>query len=456
MPTPLNVVFLALTDAVLALALASSLAEKERRASLAAAFALAANTALWAGFMVLPPGPMVKAGNIAAAVLAAAFGALSLWKQKQDKGARSEHGAIVPYDERDHMFSRNALKFHSETARRYYELHPDKREADEAVQRKAEIGEAGQAFYDPLYSPAFLAAFDCLDRSRPLAEGEAAEEKTSASPAEIREAVRRLALYFGAADVGFVKLRPHHLYSRRGRHADGWGEAVRLEHSTAVVLISAMELRMMRQAPSLPVILESSRQYVESAKTAFLLAGFLRRLGYQARAHTDANYLTVCIPVAADAGLGEVGRMGILIHPRLGPCLRISVVTTDGEFPSAEESGGRKEWGIDAFCRICRKCADACPAKAIHSGEKPESRGAAHWSIRQERCFSYWKSLGTDCGVCIRVCPFAKPDTPFHRLARRYVSRNAPNRRIALVLDELLYGRRPRLPRNNPNRLFPN
>ena len=62
--------------------------------------------------------------------------------------------------------------------------------------------------------------------------------------------------------------------------------------------------------------------------------------------------------------------------------------------------------------------------------------------INQEKCFSFWKTIGADCGICIRVCPYTKPDTLIHRTVRFYISRNPINQRIALFLDDLFYGRK--------------
>jgi ferredoxin len=72
-----------------------------------------------------------------------------------------------------------------------------------------------------------------------------------------------------------------------------------------------------------------------------------------------------------------------------------------------------------------------------------------------ERCYHFWRTQGTDCGLCIRSCPFAKPDTPLHHLVRRAISRSTAFNRLFLRWDDRLYGARPpaRLPpllRNGP------
>jgi reductive dehalogenase len=202
----------------------------------------------------------------------------------------------------------------------------------------------------------------------------------------------------------------------------------------------------LKQAPLLPEILESTAKYVETAKIAHIITNYIKLLGYEARAHFDANYQVACVPVAKDAGLGEVGRLSILIHPTYGPCMRLSVVTTNLEL----QETASKNHHIEDFCDICKKCADNCPSNSIPYREKPFERGFPHWSIDMESCYTFWKRTGTDCGICIRVCPYTKPDTLIHRLARFYISRNPINQRIALFLDNLLYRRKVRLPTLNP------
>lgn len=99
------------------------------------------------------------------------------------------------------------------------------------------------------------------------------------------------------------------------------------------------------------------------------MATFIRNLGYEARAHIDGNYEVVCPLVARDAGLGELGRMGLLMTPRLGPRVRISVVTTNLPLVTDEPLN---DYSVTDFCTICKKCADACPSQAISFAPQEE------------------------------------------------------------------------------------
>jgi len=180
---------------------------------------------------------------------------------------------------------------------------------------------------------------------------------------------------------------------------------------------------------------------VESAKIAIQVATLIRSLGYRARAHIDGNYRVIAPLVARDAGLGELGRIGILMTPRLGPRVRLGVVTTD--LPLLPDPPGDDGSVLD-FCTICKKCADNCPSRSIPFGDRDRIDGGRRWAIEAESCFRYWNAIGTDCGRCMTVCPYSHPDNVAHGLVRWAARRSGAARRAALWLDDLFYGRAPR------------
>ena len=66
------------------------------------------------------------------------------------------------------------------------------------------------------------------------------------------------------------------------------------------------------------------------------------------------------------------------------------------------------------------------------------------WKIDAESCYTYWCKAGTDCSRCLGVCPYSHPDTSLHRLVRFLVKHAGVFRRAAPLLDDLLYGKRPK------------
>ncbi|MCU0287641.1 MAG: 4Fe-4S dicluster domain-containing protein [Acidobacteria bacterium] len=432
-------IFLILTTALVALFLFSSIREKERRAILLAFLCLLGNGGGWIFFILFKQAKGVYYLNLAVLIGVALFVLLSLVKYFPP-GKERDLSDIQKYDERDIMFVRNQLQYDPELAQKYYASHPGKRSMDKKIHARPELGEPGHRFYDAYFSPLFNAAFRYLHRTRDDSRVKISPGKKEIDTGKVTEIITAVARAYGAVDVGIVSLKPYHLYSHYGRQAENWGKELDVPHTFAIVIIVAMEVRMLKFAPALPVTLETSRQYVESAKIAHIIAEYIRGFGYNARAHTDGHYQVLCVPLAVSSGLGALGRMGIFIHPVYGPCVRISVVTTDLELVPTKAN--KHIDTIEVFCEKCKKCADNCPSQSIVHSEEPVSRGFRHWSIQQEKCFFYWKTIGTDCGVCIRVCPYTKPNTFIHRLIRYYISRNPLNQRLALFLDDLFYGRR--------------
>ncbi len=429
----------------------SSWREGEKRAFWIAALLLPANGIFWTLFIVFQRHAVLKTANAVILGLLAVFALLALLQYFPSDVDAPDPGTIERFDERDHMFSRNQLQFHPQLAADYYRQKPHFRTGDEKLHSRPELGQPGHVYDDPLYTPVFAAAFSYLDRTRDAACGEVNPQRSAAAVAGIRSTILDLARYYGAVDVGIAALRPYHFYSHSGRRAEHWGITIPTEAGSAVIVVVAMDWKMIAGAPSLPAILESARQYVEAAKIASIIAEYIRSLGYSARAHIDGNYQVLCVPLAVDAGLGELGRLGVLIHPVYGPCVRLAAITTELDLPPTP----KRSLHIGTFCRICKKCAENCPTRAIAAGAEPVSRNFRHWSIVQENCYAFWKQVGSDCAVCIRSCPYTKPDTLLHRLVRFYVSRNPLNQRLALLMDDFFYGRKKKISALNPDKILP-
>jgi ferredoxin len=100
-------------------------------------------------------------------------------------------------------------------------------------------------------------------------------------------------------------------------------------------------------------------------------------------------------------------------------------------------------FGVQHFCGFCRKCAANCPSQAIDTGEKDIHNGVEKWQSSQEQCYRFWRLRGSDCSVCVKVCPYSHPGSLLHNLVRSIIRHNALARRVALWADDLFYGRYP-------------
>lgn len=343
------------------------------------------------------------------------------------------------FDERDVMFSRNTLIEGSEKFEAYYKQKPENKIPDDKFRKEPGLMAPGSTFYNEILFGAAHASFATVDLLQPLVEQKTTRKRTNLPQGEITRFLQDWVLKLGAVDVGFTKLKEHHIYSHIGR-GEAYGEEVDLSHKFAIAFTVEMNHEALSHNPRGQVVMESAQQYLNAGQIAVQVAEFLRTLGYEARAHIDANYRLICPTVAVDAGLGTIGRMGLLMTPKLGPRVRIGVVSTDLELPVKEN---HSDYSAIHFCELCKKCAENCPSQAIPKHSVSKTKPAQKWTINHEKCFTYWCKTGTDCGRCMAVCPYSHPDNFMHNLIRWMIKRNPVNRWFALKLDDFFYGRKP-------------
>jgi ferredoxin len=417
----------------------TSLEERESRAaavSAALAFATAA-TCIGAAAIGGTPSRLVVVA-IAAAVLSTV--AAWLWPVGRSvaPGGRPQRR----FDERDIMFARARLQPGSEEFDSHYARRPEHRAGDDRTRALPGLLSPDAEKFELVMFATAEACFEITEQLRLMVDGTVAERRVEKPPDEWTAVLKKLMRFLGAVDVGVAPLRPYHVYSHVGRGTGTWGEPVDLDHAWAIAFTVEMDHGAVAFAPGAPTVAESARQYVALSRIGVEVASVIRRCGYSARAHTDGNYRVIAPLVARDAGLGEIGRMGILMTPRLGPRVRLGVVTT--ELPLTPDPPGDDVSVLD-FCSVCRKCADNCPVGAIPSGDRePIDVDGLRWRIDPDSCFRYWAVAGTDCAICMRVCPYSHPDALAHNLVRGAIRRSGGARRVTLHADDLFYGRRPR------------
>jgi len=415
---------------------AISVREGERRAALLSfTLAVTISTLFFAAAALPPPVPFAVAVAMAVMCLVVIFLWIAVPAGDVPLGGRPTRRV----DERDIMFSRVRLVPGSAEFEAYYRMRPRNRMGDDHTRALPGLLSPDAQLAEPLSFAAAEASFDLTEALRHHVDGDIAERRVERPAEQWAAVLKELARSYGAVDVGVTELRPYHVYTHVGRGTGDYGEPIDLDHRWALAFSVEMDHRRISRAPAAPVVEESARQYVEGAKIALILAGWIRRLGYPARAHIDGNYRVIAPLVARDAGLGEIGRMGILMTPRLGPRVRLGVVTTD--LPLIADQPGDDESVID-FCTICRKCAINCPVAAISFDQRTPVDDALRWVIDSEICFRYWNVVGTDCATCVRVCPYSHPDNFAHNMVRWAIARSASARRVMMWLDDLFYGKR--------------
>jgi len=244
-----------------------------------------------------------------------------------------------------------------------------------------------------------------------LYRGVASEKVEMGTPAEAAAEIKRVAKAFGADLVGITEHDKRWMYTKK--HSD-MSQTERdqeiPEGMTSVIMIAQkMDYGLIQTVPSALSGAATGLGYSRDSMVVLSLAQYIQNLGYEAVASMNDTALN--IPLAIKAGLGEYGRLGLLITKEFGPRHRLGKIFTN--LPLDHDSPIR--FGVTEFCDICRRCSDACPVKAVPAGE-PTSEplnvstllGVKKWSVDGEKCFSYWAAQNSDCAICMRVCPYNK------------------------------------------------
>lgn len=272
---------------------------------------------------------------------------------------------------------------------------------------------------------------------------------------EVTLAVRHAALFYGASLAGVAELNPLWIYSDhfsptredRERTIPVISEGDRFEQTEdvwylpesmnrVVALAFEEDYHAIANSPGRLASAAVGNGYSRMAITSSQLADFIRGLGY--RAAPAGNGLGLSIPIAIDAGLGQLGRMGLLVTPKYGPRVRLAKVITDMPLvPNAPI-----DFGVDEFCEACMLCADDCPSESVTKGPKTwegssasNHPGAFKWYTKVEGCYDF---NGFSCSNCKRICPFNKPNNSWlHRAIREMIEgRLVAADRMMVTLDQ--------------------
>jgi len=228
-----------------------------------------------------------------------------------------------------------------------------------------------------------------------------------ADPQRNADAIKALAYFLGADLVGICAAEPWMYYS----HDEVEGKPIPAYHPYAVVMLVDQGFETMEGASGDDWIsgAQSMRAYMRGALIAGLMAAHVRGMGYSARAHSNAHSEVLHLPAVLMAGLGELSRIGeLILNPFIGPRSKSVLFTTD--LPLAVDKP--IDFGLQAVCNMCFKCARECPCNAIPYGPKVMFNGYEIWKPDVEKCGKYrlTNMKGSACGRCMKTCPYNRED----------------------------------------------
>jgi len=250
-----------------------------------------------------------------------------------------------------------------------------------------------------------------------------------ASKNEATQAIKSAARIYGASSCGIARFDRRFVYEPMydavNEKTLSWDKDLPFEPKSVIVMLWEMDYHCMATAPAWTSDATVAEAYTRQNTGAAQMAQFLKGLGHHAIG--AGNDMANSVAYGVLAGLGEGARNGHLIAPEVGCRVRISKVFTDFDFFDYDQP---RDFGVKSFCENCKRCADACPSKAITFDDKPslyptytdnpEETWNNHSGIYKfhndsKKCFMFWTQNGSSCAACIASCPYNKPEFWHHR-----------------------------------------
>ena len=338
------------------------------------------------------------------------------------------HGSVVStltgkgnvvkrFDERETLFSRLGLVKGTVGYDEYYDASPHHQKEDDRLRDLEKIlGDnfIGPAQYGSVSDDVLVRSVlpDSVKRVACSLNIEVrklmpSSRKVEIASTEMCEIIKELTLSYGADLVGIAKLEDHHHYTHRGEDSSlggSYGDGISCSYNYAIVIATKIRKDFVNRAPKREVLSGAMVAYGRSSIVTAHLAEYIQSLGHEALTDNFIEYSSPMVPLAAAAGLGQIGRCNMIVNQVFGNRLKIAAVLTNLPLIPDEPA----DFGLVQFCNSCQKCATNCPVKAISFDEPQIFNDILQWPHLEEKCMEMWFKSGTDCGICLSSCPFSQ------------------------------------------------
>ncbi len=207
----------------------------------------------------------------------------------------------------------------------------------------------------------------------------------------------------GISKIGYTKVNPDFIY-----------KDFEIMYENVMILAMEMDRKAIKTNPSKEATKEIWRTYSELGQTVNLLAKFIRDMGYNCHPSPAIGGDIMTVPVAQDAGIGAVGKNGILIAPEFGPSMRLAAIFLDMDNLPLKTLDDNEHLWVRDFCETCNHCVDSCPGKAIYRKTKILDDGYPQF-IDREKCAP---EFSKNCSKCISTCPFVMGN--YHKIKETF------------------------------------
>jgi len=185
-----------------------------------------------------------------------------------------------------------------------------------------------------------------------------------------------------------------------------------------IVVCQEMKKDKIDHAPEFEAGKEVMRVYGSLGLVVNEIARWLRKKGVRSHSNHPLGGLVNTPSLAGKAGMGWIGRNGMLITKEYGPRQRIAPIFIEHKY--FEFTDNRDHDWLEDYCKLCERCQKECPAQAIY----PESVvrfdnvpgiDTMQTCIDRDKCFPFFaETLG--CSICVKVCPFSKASDTYEKL----------------------------------------
>jgi len=225
-------------------------------------------------------------------------------------------------------------------------------------------------------------------------------------PAVLSRNVKALAYFLGADAVGICQAPPASFFAD-----DADGNPYTSKYTTAIVFLKRNDLATTMATDGQDMIVDATAQrtYLHLTMISETMLSYIQTLGFGADSSDGRQSKNQMPSLIIAAGLAEAGRMGIALNPFFGADFKSSAILTD--MPLLPDKP--IDFGLQEYCERCGICANQCIGGAISKGGKELYNGYEKWPFDAEKCVVAYANLekGTNCCVCIMMCPWTRPNT---------------------------------------------
>lgn len=241
--------------------------------------------------------------------------------------------------------------------------------------------------------PNFIMSFKGVNKSIVTLEQNPLLPKRRATEAFIKD-FEQYAFSLGINAIGYTIIQPRYIFKDKA-----------VLYRNVIVLTKEMNKSILVKGPNNKSFNLVWQTYDSIGKVANILTKYLRKQGYGAQSGPAMSGLSIYPLLGEKAGLGAIGKHGLLISPKYGSMQRIAVIYTSLDYNPPVYN---PHLWIKKFCNSCNKCVRNCPSQAIYQQSLKQSNGL-ETSIDSDKCLeSFINNHG--CSICIIDCPFSLTD----------------------------------------------